>query len=119
MTTEANIQGADQAASQVVEQDEKAILIQQANRNWAPPKDDEKRVRLTVTKIDQNDKSSDFFVSVNFRDYLIKYDVPVDVPVSVVEALKHTAITTMVQDPHTEKLTPAKRARFAYSTESI
>lgn len=101
------------------EMDEKEILKQQANRNWAPPKDDEKRVRLTVTKIDQSDKSKDFFVSVNFRDYLIKYDEPVDVPVSVVEALKNTAITTMVQDPHTEKLTPAKRARFAYSVEPI
>lgn len=92
-------------------------LAKQTNKTWTPPTEKERMVKLTVQKIG-DDKATDFFLSVNFKDYQIKYGEEVTVPESVVHVLKNTSVVTMVQDPHTEKLTPTMRPRFAYSTEA-
>lgn len=93
---------------------EQAELVKQANADWKAPAEKERMYRLTVQKIG-DEKASDFFVSVNFKDYQIKFDEEVIVPESVIHNLQNTTITTMVQDPHTEKLTPARKPRFAFS----
>ena len=93
------------------------ILSKQANAPWVAPDVQEPKVKLTLQKVGE-DKTQDVFLSVNFKDYIIKYDHEVLVPKSVVEVLKNTSITTMVQDPHTEKMVPVKRPRFAYTVEA-
>lgn len=97
---------------------EKAEAIKAANADWKPPVDPDPKVRLTIHR-PKDEKSHDVFVSVNFKDYQIRFDSEVEVPKSVVDALKATQVTTMVQDPHTEKMIPVKQARFAMSVEPI
>lgn len=110
-----NVKTEDQATAELSDKD---ILVKQANATWKPPADKERMVKLTVQKIG-DDKASDFFLSVNFKDYLIKYGEEVTVPESVVHVLKNTSITTMVQDNHTEKMKPVMRPRFAFQTEAV
>lgn len=105
----------DQAPAELSDKD---ILVKQANATWKPPVEKERMVKLTVQKIG-DDKASDFFLSVNFKDYLIKYGEEVIVPESVVGVLRNTSIVTMVQDSHTEKMKPVMRPRFAFQTEAV
>lgn len=93
---------------------EQAELVKQANADWKAPVEKERMYRLKVQRIG-DEKSEDFFVSVNFKEYQIRYGEEVIVPESVIHNLHNTVITTMVQDPHTEKLKPAEKPRFAFS----
>ena len=110
--TEDAIQAADEATTE-----DQKLLKKQANARWVQPPKGTKLVSLTIDK-PEGDQGSDIFVSVNFRDYQIKYGEPVTVPEEVVSALKDTIITTVVQDPATEKLRAARKARFSISTEA-
>jgi hypothetical protein len=96
---------------------EQQQAIKAANADWKAPSDEEKMVRLTIHK-PEGDPSKDMFISVNFKAYQIKFGEEVVVPASVAHALKNTNVTTMVQDPHTEKLTPVIKPRFAFSAEA-
>lgn len=89
-----------------------------ANASWEDPGKSEKRVMLTVHK-PEGDPSTEIFIGVNFRSYQIQFGQPVEVSADVVEAIKNTTMTTVVQDAHTEKLKAITRPRFAYSTEAV
>ena len=88
-----------------------------ANADWTAAAKPDKRVKLTVHK-PEGDPSEDIFIAVNFRSYQIKFGEQVEVPEDVAEALKATNVTTVVQDPHTEKMRAITKPRFAYSTEA-
>ena len=97
--------------------EDQLTLKKQANAPWKAPAKGEKMVKLTIHK-PEGDNSDSIFVSVNFRDYQIKYGEEVIVPVDVVEGLKNTLMTTFMQDPSTEKLRTITRPRFAFNTEA-
>lgn len=97
---------------------EQQEAVKAANAEWKAPDEDEKKVRLTVHK-PEGDPSKDMFVSVNFKAYQIRFGEEVIVPASVAHALKNTNVVTMVQDAHTEKLTPVTKPRFAFSAEPV
>lgn len=56
------------------------------------------KTRLMIPSQTGPGGSDDVFLSVNGRDYLIKRDAEVEVPPSVLEALKHAVITDYVTD---------------------
>jgi hypothetical protein len=88
-----------------------------ANAEWQAPPKPAKTVKLTVHK-PEGDPSEDIFLAVNFRSYQIKYGEQVEVPEDVVEALEATNMTTIIQDPVTEKMRATTRPRFAFSTKA-
>lgn len=74
----------------------------------------EAKVKIIVAEQEGEENQGDVFVSVNGVAYQIKRGFEVEVPVSVVEALKNAVATKMSQDAYTQAMTYKDVPRFAF-----
>jgi hypothetical protein len=73
-----------------------------------------KRVRIVIEESDDENSSSDVFVSVNGYGYQIRRGIPIEVPEEVVGVLNHAVTTKMVQNMETYEMTYRDVSRYNF-----